>query len=119
MYLQKKNVSLSKIKRKKISENLIKGKDSTQEPENPSKRAKEDGIIDEKHNNKKHLHHLKIKLTSGVILMRRHVNMMILQVIMMLVQEIWVMDIKIKKMKYKLKLHLKKMIVLHQKLVKG
>ena len=35
------------IKRKKISENLIKEKYSIQVPDNPSKRAKEDGIIDE------------------------------------------------------------------------
>ena len=37
-----------KIKGKKISENLIKGKEIIQEPDNPSKRAKEDSSIDEK-----------------------------------------------------------------------
>ena len=37
-----------KIKRTKISETLIKGKQSIQEPDNPSKRGKEDSIIDEK-----------------------------------------------------------------------
>ena len=34
-------------KGKKISETFIKGKYSIKEPDNPSKRAKEDGIIDE------------------------------------------------------------------------
>ena len=38
----------SKIKRKKISETLIRGKKSIQEPENPSKRAKQGSITDEK-----------------------------------------------------------------------
>ena len=38
----------NKIKSKKISETLIKGKESIQEPVNPIKRAKEDSIIDEK-----------------------------------------------------------------------
>ena len=33
------------MKRKKISETLIKEKESIQEPDNPSKRAKEDSII--------------------------------------------------------------------------
>ena len=33
------------IKRKKISENFIKGKESIQEPDNPSKREKEDGLL--------------------------------------------------------------------------
>ena len=43
-----------KIKRKKMPDILIKGKDSIQEPENPSKRAKVDSIIDEKiYNNNK------------------------------------------------------------------
>ena len=37
-----------KIKRNKVSENLIKVKESIQEPDNPSKRAKVDSIIDEK-----------------------------------------------------------------------
>ena len=36
------------IKRKKISETLIKVKESIQEPDNPIKRVKEDIIIDEK-----------------------------------------------------------------------
>ena len=35
-----------KIKRKKVSENLFKAKESIQEPYNPSKRAKEYSIID-------------------------------------------------------------------------
>ena len=35
-----------KIKRKKILETLIKGRESIQEPDNPSKRAKEDIITD-------------------------------------------------------------------------
>ena len=33
------------IKRKKVSETLIKGKESIQEPDNPSKREKEDGLL--------------------------------------------------------------------------
>ena len=37
-----------KYKRNKTSENLIKVKESIQEPENPSKRAKEDSITDGK-----------------------------------------------------------------------
>ena len=36
-----------RIKRKKISETLIKGKEIIQEPYNPSKGSKEDSIIDE------------------------------------------------------------------------
>ena len=41
------------IKRNKISETLIKGRDSIQVPENPSKRIKDDSIIDENDNNPK------------------------------------------------------------------
>ena len=37
-----------RIKRKKISETLIKGKESIKEPDNPNKRAKADSIIDGK-----------------------------------------------------------------------
>ena len=37
-----------KIKRNKISKTLIKGKESIQEPNKPSKRTKKDSIIDEK-----------------------------------------------------------------------
>ena len=40
------------IKRKKISETLIKGKESIQEINNPSKRAKEDSITDAKKHKK-------------------------------------------------------------------
>ena len=36
-----------KIKRKKFSETFIKGKETIQVPDNPSKRSKEDSIIDE------------------------------------------------------------------------
>ena len=51
-----------KIKVKKISETLIKRKDSIQEPDNQRERAKEDSIIDEKHiMQEKHFHHLKIR----------------------------------------------------------
>ena len=38
-----------KYKKKKNSETLIKGKEIIQEPDNPSKREKEDSITDEKH----------------------------------------------------------------------
>ena len=48
------------IKRKKISETLIKVKESIPGLDNPNKREKEDSIIDEK-NPKKHLCHLKIR----------------------------------------------------------
>ena len=51
--------------------------------------------------------------------MRRHVNPMILPVKMMVVQETWAKDIKIRKMKNTVKLHLKEIIVLNQKQVKG
>ena len=37
-----------KIKRNKFSETMIRGKDSIQEPDNPSKGAKEESITDEK-----------------------------------------------------------------------
>ena len=37
-----------KVKRNKISGNLIKGKESIQEQDNPSKMTKEDSIIDKK-----------------------------------------------------------------------
>ena len=47
------------IKRKKISKTLIKEKENIQEPDNPSKRAKEDSIIGERNIiQEKHLHHL-------------------------------------------------------------
>ena len=51
--------------------------------------------------------------------MRRHVNPMILRVILMAVQETWTMNIKMKKMKNTLKLHLNKMILLKQKISEG
>ena len=44
--------------------------------------------------------------------MRRHVNKMILQVILMVFQETWAMNIKMKKMNNTLNFHLKKMIKL-------
>ena len=37
-----------KIKRKRIPKTLIKGKESIQEPDNPSKMENEDSTIDEK-----------------------------------------------------------------------
>ena len=37
-----------KIKLRKVSETLIKGKEIIQEPDNPRKREKEDSIINEK-----------------------------------------------------------------------
>ena len=58
MYCQTKIVFLARLK-KGISGLLITGKESIQEPDNPSKKTKVDSIIDEKkHNLKKHLHHL-------------------------------------------------------------
>ena len=48
-------------------------------------------------------------------LLRRHVNPMIPQLILMVVQETWEMNIYKNKIKSTLKLHLKKMIVLNQK----
>ena len=99
---------------------MIKGKDSIQEPDNPSKREKDDSIIDEIIIIIiKHLHHLKINFTTEVILMIRHVNLIILQVILVVVQETWEMNIKMKNMKNTLKIHLKKIIISNQKLVKG
>ena len=74
-----------KDKRNKTSETLIKGKESIQQPDNPSKRAKEDSIPDEKNLIKNHLQHLKTRKTILAVLMRRHVNPMILQVKLMVV----------------------------------
>ena len=65
---------------------LITGNDSTQEPDNPNKKSKKDSIIDEKKHNKKRLHHIKISKTMLMVIMIRHVNPMILQVILMVVQ---------------------------------
>ena len=66
---------------------MIKGIESIQEPDNPSERAKDDTIhVEKKHDNKKHLHHLKIRKTTMVVLMIRHVNPMILRVKLMVVQ---------------------------------
>ena len=45
----------SRIKSKKILDTLIKEKESIQEPDNPSKRANVDSIIDERNYNKKKL----------------------------------------------------------------
>ena len=56
---------------------------------------------------KKHLHHLKIGNTTLVVLMRRHVNPIIIQVKLMVVQETWAKNIKMNKMKNSLKIHLK------------
>ena len=69
-----------------MSETFIKGKESTQVPDNPSERATEDSIIDKINTIKKHLHHLKISKTTLSVLMRRHVNPVILPVILMVVQ---------------------------------
>ena len=102
------------------SETLIKVKEGIQKPDNPCKRAKEDSITDEKDIIIfKNLHNLKIKKTTLAVLMRRHVNMMIIQVKLMVVQETRAKNIKMRKMKNTVKLHLKKMIVLNQNLVKG
>ena len=106
--------------KKNISEISITGHKSTQEQGNPSKKAKVDSSIDEKqHNLKKFHHHIKISKTMLVVLLIRHVNLMILQVILMVVQEIWMMNIKMKKMTDTFNLRLIKMIELNQKLVKG
>ena len=87
---------------------MIKGKESIQEPENPSKRAKEDSIPDEeKNHNKKHLHGLKIRETTLVILIRRRVNPMIIQVKILALLGTWANNIKIKKMKNTVKLLLR------------
>ena len=65
---------------------MIKGKESIQEPEKTSKRTKEGSIPDEeKHNPKKHLHHLKIRRTTLVILIRIRTVPMIIQVKLMVV----------------------------------
>ena len=77
----------------------MKVKESIQVPDNPSKRAKDDSTIDEKNMIKKHLHHLKIRKITLTVLMRRYVNPMIIQVILMVVQETWAMNIKMNKMK--------------------
>ena len=115
-----KRRSPRKIKKNKNSEILMKGKEIIQEPDNPSKKEKVDSIIDErKQNLKKHLHHLKINKTTLAVLTRRHVNMIILQVILMVVQETWTMMIKTKNMKNTLNLRQKKMIEPNKKLVKG
>ena len=99
---------------------MIKGKENIQEPDNPSKKVNVDSIIDEKkHNLKKRLHHVKISKTTLVVLMIRHLNMMILQVILMVVQENWAMNIRMKNITNTLNIHLKKMIELNQKSMKG
>ena len=75
-----------KDKRKNNLYTSIKEKKIIQEPDNPSKRAKEDSIPYEvKHRNNKHLHHLKKYMTTLMILVRRPVNPMILQVKLMVV----------------------------------
>ena len=60
-----------------------------------------------------------MSMNNLVVLMKRHViirhvNMMLLQVILMIVQEIFMMNIKMKKMTITLTLHLKKMIQLNR-----
>ena len=76
----------SKHKRNNTSDTLIKGKEIIQETDKPSKRANEDSIPDvEKIIQKKHLGHLKIRKTALVILIRRRVVPMILQVQLMVV----------------------------------
>ena len=59
------------IKRKKIPETFIKGKEIIQVPDNQGKKAKEDSLIDENKiiNNKKP-HHLKISKATLAVLMR-------------------------------------------------
>ena len=75
-----------KNKRKNTPDTLIKGKESIQETDKPSKRANEDSIPDvEKIIQKKHLGHLKIRKTALLILIRRRVVPMILQVQLMVV----------------------------------
>ena len=96
VFTDKKHIP-HKDKIKKTLETLIKGKESIQEPDNTSKRAKEDIVPDEKkHNNKKQLHHLKIRKTILVVLMRRHVNPIIIQVKLMVVQETLLKNIKMR-----------------------
>ena len=46
-YRQTENVSLGRIKKKKLSEISITGNKITQEPDNPSKKEKVDSSIDE------------------------------------------------------------------------
>ena len=47
-----------------------------------------------------------MRYNAEVILMKRRVNSIILQVILVVVQETWVMNEKMKKMKNTLKFHL-------------
>ena len=70
-------------KRKNTLDTSIKVKESIEETENPSKRSKEDTIPHV--GKKKHLHHLKIRKTELVIIIRRRVVTMILQVKLMVV----------------------------------
>ena len=75
-----------KNKRNNSLNTLIKRKEIIQEIYNPSKSSKEDIIPDlEKNNPKKHINHLKISKTILVILIRRRVVPMIIQVKLMLV----------------------------------
>ena len=88
---------------------MITGNKITQEPDNPSKKAKLDSNIDEtKPNIKLTPPPYKNSKTTLVVLMIIHMNLMILQVILMVVQEILVMNIKMKRMTITLTLHIKK-----------
>ena len=87
---------------------LIKGKEIIQEPDNPSKREKEDIIPDEeKQNPKKHLHPFKIRDSTLVIPMRRIIVPMIPQMKPMVVRGTCAKNIKMKRMNNSLKILLK------------
>ena len=71
---------------KKTSETLITRKESIQEPVNPSKMAKEDTTLDvEKLVQRKELHCFGIRYTTDVVLLRKLMVTMILQVKLMVV----------------------------------
>ena len=105
-----------KNKTKKTSYTSIKGKYSIQEPDHPIKRAKEDSIPNVE-KRKKHFHCLKIRKTILVILIRRLVVPIILQVKLMVVRGTWAKNMKMKRMNNSVKIILRLIIVLNQKLV--
>ena len=96
-----------KNKRKKTPYTYIKGKEVIQEPDNPSKRAKDDSIPDVEKLVKKNLHRLKIRKTTLVILMRRLVVPMILQVTLIVVWETWSKNMKMKRINNSVKIPLR------------
>ena len=75
-----------KDKRKKTSKILIKGNETIQEPDTQVKGKNSIVYLMKKSIIKKRLHHLKIRKTTLVVLRRRHVNPVILQVKLIVVQ---------------------------------